>query len=59
MTWIFWVAGILLVALFIVTGILGVNYGYSKGYDDGVYAVRQVLKEGKAVWENGSRNHHN
>lgn len=59
MTWIFWVAGALLVALFIVTGILGVKHGYSEGYADGVYAVQQVLKEGKAVWENGSRNHRN
>lgn len=59
MTWIFWVAGALLVALFIMTGAICITYGYSKGYDDGVYAVRQVLKEGKAVWESGSRMHHN
>lgn len=57
MTWIFWVAGAMLVALFVMTGVFCGYYGYSKGYDDGVYAVRQVLKEGKAVRKNGSRIH--
>lgn len=57
MTWIFWVAGALLVALFIMTGALCITYGYSKGYDDGVCAVRQVLKEGSKFY--GSRSHHN
>lgn len=59
MTWIFWVAGALLVALFIMTGVFCIGFGYSKGYDDAMYDIRQVLKEGKAVWESGSRMHRN
>lgn len=58
MTWILWVAGVLLVALFVLVTVVSSQHGYSEGYADGVYDIRQVLKEGKAVWD-GSRNHHN
>lgn len=45
MTWMFWVGGVLLVCLYIATGVISYQHGYSEGYTDAVYDVQAVLKE--------------
>lgn len=45
MTWLLWVAGALLVCLYIATGVMSYQHGYSTGYTDSVYDIQAVLKE--------------